>query len=80
MDLTSIKVFMGRLRNGHVYSVSSTAIENSVARLQAVVTSVVFKVLRCVQENEVWRNVLCLEIDGGSFQNLLLRCAHGLNI
>jgi hypothetical protein len=40
MDPTSTKMFMCRLRNRYVYSVPSRTTENSVARLQAAVTSV----------------------------------------
>lgn len=40
MDLTPTKMFMWRLRNRHVYSVTSRTVENSVTRIQAAVTSV----------------------------------------
>lgn len=75
MDLTPIKMFMCRLRNGHVYSVTSCAIEDSVARLQAAVTCVDVNALRRVQE-KVWRTVVCLKIDGGRFKNLVSQDDH----
>jgi hypothetical protein len=47
------------------------AIENRVARLQAVVTTVDVTLVRHVRENSVRRTVVCLEMDAGRFENPL---------
>lgn len=54
----------------NAYVSPPTIIEDLVARLQLVMTSVDTNMLRRVRENAVRRTAVCLEMDEGRFQNL----------
>jgi hypothetical protein len=59
-------VFLWGHLKDQVYAVLPRTIEDLMATLQAAVTTVDSNMLRRVRENAV-----CLEMDGGRFENLL---------
>jgi hypothetical protein len=64
-----------------VYALPLRPSEDVMVRLQVAVRTVDADMLRRVRENIVRRIIICLEMDGGRFEHLLLlRGAHGLII
>jgi hypothetical protein len=54
-----------------VYAVPPKTIEDLVARLEAALKKIDANMLRHVRENAVRRTAVCLEMDGGHFENEL---------
>jgi hypothetical protein len=63
-------VFLWGLLKVHFYSDPSRTVEDLAARRQAAVATA-DAISRRVGKNAVWRTAVCLEMDGGRFENIL---------
>jgi hypothetical protein len=68
-DLNAMNIFLRKHLKKQVSAVPASTTGDFVARVQAVLTQVDARILRRASENAVRRADVCLEINGGGFEN-----------